>query len=142
MPKYFLPSFEQFQLTDAVRNNSSRIMLDPARLTYSHTLRTFDIIVNPATEVAVFTIMISPPVEILSTVTFTTRESTAIANEDFVPKTGVLSFYPGEFKKYVEVPLLHNGGITVEFYLDIAWQVIKNNVVAVPSASCIIQNTE
>lgn len=58
---------------------------------------------NSGFTVFTFTVSLSAPTGVVSTVAFTTRDGTAVAPEDYVATSGTLTFQPGEQAKTIDV---------------------------------------
>ena len=72
-------------------------------------LMTIDDISVTEDGIAIFTISLNGSVLDPLTVDFTTQDGTAIANQDYGPVNGTLTFLPGERVKTVEVSLIDDG---------------------------------
>jgi hypothetical protein len=65
---------------------------------------------------ATFTVTLNPSSATPVSVNFATADGTALAGNDYLPTTQMLTFSPGMTSQTVTVPLLNTGGSTKTFY--------------------------
>ena len=57
---------------------------------------------------AVFTVSLSMPSAVFTTVNFATADLTGLAGRDYIPTSGTLTFAPGQTVEFIAVPVLDN----------------------------------
>ena len=71
---------------------------------------------------AVFTVTLSEPSNQVVTVNYGTADSTAVANANYIPTTGQLTFAPGQTVQTITVPVLGNTtpGPNLQFFVNLS----------------------
>ncbi len=65
-----------------------------------------DISVGEGDREAIFTVTRTPAVGVQSTVSYSTRDGTALAGEDYLPRAGTITFAPGDERALIAVPII------------------------------------